>query len=575
MRKSVFIALFLALTGAFMYAPVEKVSSFSQDTCFPNQNINVLNFNELPKEIPVTFNYGNLQTSWKTRVESSGIILLSNNVNSNRVFQQEYIGAKASLSSERCEFYSFKVKRDSGVLAYNLPLEREDRDAEGRKMCYYRLSDEAVKEISGLGGGAVALNDICPELVNGRLQAEGEECASSAECSVTINSGGEETFALGVEKDYCGKQLIYELNNGNKISSEEIGTFAQDFISKCQRGESAKEKLFADSVAGSGGSGNGGGGPQAPAAQNTGVRCCTDQNQNAPRDPCADSSVLGKLGWKPEECNTKFKECFKQIFGKDPFWINLDWITGRKVVQIKSITFSVRKYGFFNIVVGSIEGAAKQKTQYNRYVDEEGNLIGQSVSIIESIESSASGSDISKTVAEVVERKLKDLLSNEEISEISANIKRFYNEIGAKIESQIDSKTGKISIILRDKNGVEKYRFSKTLSGDANRQKLIKLLLEEQDIINERLKPGSNGKPDLRDDIGSCTGNQKQVTLTIIEIDSVQVYVNGVYNNDRDSCGDNQVTLVYDDNLQFFFNDLKNKMKLLLKCLGTGNQGYQ
>ncbi len=250
MKRRLFIFIFICF--GFMYAPLPKASGVSQGACFQEENLNVLASSELPKETPVIFSYGNLLTSWKAKVESSGVVLLSNNINSIGIFQQEISGVKHFSSTEKCEFYSFQVKRNQGVLKYDLPLERQDRNAEGRKLCYYKLSDGAVREIASLGGGAVSQNDICPELVNGRVQIEGEECAATAACNVNVRAGEKETLALGVDKDYCGKEFVYELNNGNKILETEVNAKASEFIRDCESGESVRDKLEVNAVSGGG-----------------------------------------------------------------------------------------------------------------------------------------------------------------------------------------------------------------------------------------------------------------------------------------------------------------------------------
>ncbi len=324
MKKGVFAVIFVLLALGFMYAPVEKVSSVAQGFCYQGESSNLVSVSDLPKEVSTRLNYGGLLTDWKVRVESLGVVLLMKNINSQGIYQQEISGLKHPNSTDKCEFWTFSFQRNSGALNYNLPLDREETDAEGRKTCYYKLTNQAVSEIVSLGGGAVSQSNICPELVNGRTQTEGSECAATAACTVNIKAGEKETFALGVEKDYCGKEFVYEVGNGNSILGSDMDAKAKEFVADCQNGkgsEAAQDKgLMTTPVFDGGGSGTGtppaGGGQQ----QNTGASCgCNDVNQNQPiQDPCAKTSVLGKLGGKADPQCEKLPDYCKSTGNNPP-----------------------------------------------------------------------------------------------------------------------------------------------------------------------------------------------------------------------------------------------------------------
>lgn len=293
MKKETFIVIFILICVGFMYSPLPKVSGAAQKECFQGAAENLFEVSQLPKEIPVEFFYNNARTNWKILGEQSGITLIAKNINNNILFTQNIKAKKSDLSTNKCEFYSFEFERNSGVLNYELPLTKEGTDSDGRKTCFYALANSVVDEIASLGGGSItSLQDICPELVKGKIQTEGNECAPTATCTINIRKGDSQKFAIAVEKDMCSpqKELIYELNNKNEISAE-LEEKAREFISRCEKGEGQGSKLInVNPVVG--GSGNSG----TPTGNNLGCKGpsaigCTNSQQTNSETYCETSGV--------------------------------------------------------------------------------------------------------------------------------------------------------------------------------------------------------------------------------------------------------------------------------------------
>lgn len=585
MKKEYFILIFVLVSLGFMYAPLEKVSSVAQGFCFSGENSNLVSLGELPKEVSANLNYGNLLTSWKARAENSGIVLLNKNINSQGIYQQEISGMKSGSSTEKCEFWTFSVQRNSGVLNLNLPLDHEETDPDGRKNCYYKLSDQIVGEIASLGGGAVSsMSDVCPELVNGRVQESGDECALTAECSVNIRGGEPETFALGVEKDYCGKEFVYELNNANKILDSELDAKAQEFVSQCENGRSPATKAPFVTID----PGISGGRQGQPA----GVSCCShappecsdgidndgdgmidyqmdldcdfDPNGDS-EDGCGGGFVLfGKsiIGGKSKEECKKIDACFSKAFGKSPNWAVLDWV-GRKVSSLGSIKFKVRKYGKWWLW----SGAGTQSTEIKRWVDEDGYLIGETVIKIEFLEGSAGGGDVAAAVAEIARRKLKGCLSSNDVNETFNGIKDNYNKQGRTMVTRIDEKTGNLIVLIKDESS--STVFFKTYNLRCGKSEILKLILEGQDIIGINGKEPGDGLPDMLDDILFCTDSTRDITLTIVDVDGRPIGQVAQSSSEQCSTGNNAISNLFNLHIKKYFDDMKNKLKNFLNCLGS------
>ncbi len=241
MKKGLFITIFIIGAIGLMYAPVQSIS---EGFCFPahGENPNLISIENLPVEIRAFFNYedasSNENWNWKFKVENSGIALLKNNLNNGVISQERIQGVRLPVSTGRCEFYTYDIKRNGGTFNLNLPLNESASQGvndDGESVCVYYLTASMIEQIFSLGGKEYA--SVCPDLIKGRAQTAGTECAQTASCVVTIKQGEREIFAVGNEKDFCSqqKEWVNELNNGNKISPADIDSQAQQFVSDCMK----------------------------------------------------------------------------------------------------------------------------------------------------------------------------------------------------------------------------------------------------------------------------------------------------------------------------------------------------